>query len=138
MTGALALLRYVRFLHRHVAHEQIPTRSLPLSQLHGRTRQQRYTKLADWSYIKTCVSTLRSYEAQLTDSSAGMDADVRSRENGSGGGGSKGDSNYGFDPIPFWGNGDVFSGVEYWDQVENTGVDGILVARGALIKPWIL
>jgi tRNA-dihydrouridine synthase 3 len=102
-------------------------------QLHGRTRQQRYTKLADWSYIKTCVATLRQHEAQLADSNLGMDADVHARENGSSGAG-----NNGFDPIPFWGNGDCFSVVEYWDTVNATGVDGILVARGALIKPWIL
>ncbi|KIM28230.1 hypothetical protein M408DRAFT_70263 [Serendipita vermifera MAFF 305830] len=77
--------------------------------LHGRTRQQRYTRLADWSYIQQCVKTLRS--------------------------GSSG--NNGFDPMPFWGNGDCFSGVEYWETVNATGVDGIMIGRGALIKPWL-
>jgi tRNA-dihydrouridine synthase 3 len=32
-------------------------------QLHGRTRQQRYTKLADWEYIKQCVDAVRVREA---------------------------------------------------------------------------
>lgn len=39
--------------------------------------------------------------------------------------------------IPIFGNGDAFDHRSYWQNVEDTGVDGIMVARGALIKPWI-
>lgn len=67
----------------------------------------------------------------MRDSSQGMDADRMERENGA-------SMNNGFDPLPFWGNGDCFSGVEYWKTVEATGVDGVMIGRGALIKPWIL
>ena len=93
-------------------------------QLHGRSRQQRYSKLADWDYIKQCATTLRESldEANLP-------------------------------PVPIFGNGDCFSaqvsfmrptnhrdranGQGYYEEKEASGVDGIMVARGALIKPWI-
>uniref|UniRef100_A0A8C2WHA1 tRNA-dihydrouridine(47) synthase [NAD(P)(+)] n=1 Tax=Cyclopterus lumpus TaxID=8103 RepID=A0A8C2WHA1_CYCLU len=66
--------------------------------LHGRSKEQRYTKLADWDYINTC-SKLAS-------------------------------------PVPLYGNGDILS---YEDAMKarETGVSGIMIARGALIKPWI-
>jgi len=40
-------------------------------------------------------------------------------------------------PIPIFGGGDVFSSQDYWEKVEYSGVDGVMAARGALIKPWI-
>ncbi|KAJ7291928.1 hypothetical protein C8J57DRAFT_1274196 [Mycena rebaudengoi] len=76
--------------------------------LHGRTRQQRYTKLADWEYIKECVNAVRAREA---------DEDLPR--------------------VPIFGGGDCFSSQGYWSCVEQSGVDGVMVARGALIKPWI-
>ncbi|KAI0694107.1 zinc finger dihydrouridine synthase [Cytidiella melzeri] len=76
--------------------------------LHGRTRQQRYSKLADWDYIKTCVEAVRAREE---------------------------DENLA--PVPIFGGGDCYSSQDYWEKIEQSGVDGIMVARGALIKPWI-
>ncbi|KAG1861151.1 hypothetical protein DFJ58DRAFT_264513 [Suillus subalutaceus] len=76
--------------------------------LHGRTRQQRYTKLADWEYIKQCVDAVRAKEADE-----------------------------GLSPIPIFGGGDCFSSHDYWTNVSSTGVDGVMIGRGALIKPWI-
>lgn len=32
--------------------------------LHGRTRQQRYVKLADWAYIRQCVDAVRAKEEE--------------------------------------------------------------------------
>lgn len=40
-------------------------------------------------------------------------------------------------PIPIFGGGDVFSSQDYWEKVDHSGVDGVMIARGALIKPWI-
>ncbi|KAJ7210923.1 zinc finger dihydrouridine synthase [Mycena pura] len=76
--------------------------------LHGRSRQQRYTKLADWDYIKLCVDAVRAREA---------DEDLPR--------------------VPIFGGGDCFSAQDYWACVAQSGVDGVMVARGALIKPWI-
>lgn len=42
----------------------------------------------------------------------------------------------GLAPIPIFGNGDAYDWRTYWDNVEGSGVDGIMIARGALIKPW--
>ncbi|WVQ79613.1 tRNA-dihydrouridine(47) synthase [NAD(P)(+)] [Cryptococcus sp. DSM 104549] len=76
--------------------------------LHGRSRQQRYSKPANWEYIRDCVTTLRD---SVSDA--------------------------GLPPIPIFGNGDCFSAAGYYEEMENSGVDGVMVARGALIKPWI-
>ncbi|KAH6910679.1 zinc finger dihydrouridine synthase [Coprinopsis sp. MPI-PUGE-AT-0042] len=76
--------------------------------LHGRTRQQRYTKLADWDYIKQCVEAVRAREA---------DEDLP--------------------PVPIFGGGDCYSSEDYWHKINNYGVDGVMIGRGALIKPWI-
>ncbi|WOO83651.1 tRNA-dihydrouridine(47) synthase [NAD(P)(+)] [Vanrija pseudolonga] len=76
--------------------------------LHGRSRQQRYSRLANWDYIKECVEVARE---------AVKDA--------------------GMAPIPIFGNGDCFSAQGYYEAKEKTGVDGVMLARGALIKPWL-
>ncbi|XP_053718318.1 tRNA-dihydrouridine(47) synthase [NAD(P)(+)]-like [Synchiropus splendidus] len=85
----------------NIAHKLIPEMKkwgVSMITLHGRSREQRYTKLADWDYISTC-SKLAS-------------------------------------PVPLFGNGDILS---YEDamRAKETGVSGIMIARGALIKPWI-
>ncbi|KAG8215942.1 hypothetical protein J3R82DRAFT_7916 [Butyriboletus roseoflavus] len=97
---------------RNTAHKLMPRLSSEWGAgcitLHGRTRQQRYTKLADWGYIKECVDVVRACEADE-----------------------------GLTPIPIFGGGDCFSSQDYWEKVDTTGVDGIMIGRGALIKPWI-
>ncbi|KAJ2384733.1 tRNA-dihydrouridine(47) synthase [NAD(P)(+)]-like protein [Coemansia sp. RSA 2611] len=71
-----------------------------LGTLHGRTRQQRYTRLADWE----CIGRARDLAA----------------------------------PLPLFGGGDVLSWEDYWDHVETRRqCDGVMVGRGALIKPWL-
>ncbi|GAA6060860.1 hypothetical protein JCM10212_006240 [Sporobolomyces blumeae] len=76
--------------------------------MHGRSRQQRYKSFADYKYIGECVKVLRDTAADE-----------------------------GLEPIPIFGNGDAYDYRTYWENVESSGVDGIMIARGALIKPWI-
>ncbi|PWN89463.1 FMN-linked oxidoreductase [Acaromyces ingoldii] len=83
--------------------------------LHGRSRQQRYKNEADWSYIKRCADSLR-------------ESVVRNNEEGEG--------EY-MHPVPIYGNGDVYSWQDYVANKELAGVDGQMIARGALIKPWV-
>jgi len=96
---------------RNTAHKLIPRLGqwgVNAATLHGRSRQARYVKMSDWNYIKFCADTLR---AQTTDDD--------------------------LPPIPIFGGGDVYSSEDYWDRMDNYGVDGIMIGRGALIKPWI-
>ncbi|RCH92777.1 tRNA-dihydrouridine(47) synthase [NAD(P)(+)]-like protein [Rhizopus stolonifer] len=40
-------------------------------------------------------------------------------------------------PMPLFGNGDIMSYEEYNQNKQMSGVDGVMIGRGALIKPWI-
>ncbi|XP_064083740.1 tRNA-dihydrouridine(47) synthase [NAD(P)(+)]-like [Macrobrachium nipponense] len=85
-----------------VAHnfiEKAKTWDVSLVTLHGRSREQRYLKLADWDYINECAGLA--------------------------------------DPMPLFGNGDVLSYEDYYHHIDNSSVSGIMIGRGALIKPWI-
>ncbi|XP_033051898.1 tRNA-dihydrouridine(47) synthase [NAD(P)(+)]-like isoform X6 [Trachypithecus francoisi] len=85
----------------NLAHRLLPELrdwGVALVTLHGRSREQRYTKLADWQYIEECVKAAS--------------------------------------PMPLFGNGDILS-FEDANHAMQTGVAGIMIARGALLKPWL-
>jgi tRNA-dihydrouridine synthase 3 len=68
--------------------------------IHGRSREQRYTRSADWDYIR-----------QVAQAAS---------------------------PLPVLGNGDVLSYEDYKIARETCPeLAGIMIGRGALIKPWI-
>lgn len=68
--------------------------------IHGRNREQRYTKTADWHYIKEVVDAA--------------------------------------DPLPVLGNGDILCYEDYRSAKELIpNMAGVMIGRGALIKPWI-
>lgn len=85
--------------------------------LHGRSRQQRYTKMADWDYISKVADTLRDCENDFSDRNDGRERNQR---------------------IQFVGNGDVNNFEDWYRHIQsNDNIDSVMVARGALIKPWI-
>ncbi|EDO15602.1 hypothetical protein Kpol_483p21 [Vanderwaltozyma polyspora DSM 70294] len=88
--------------------------------LHGRSRQQRYTRVADWDYVSTVAKSLRESEASFLESAEGKESRESKRR------------------IQFVGNGDV-NNFEDWHRILNNdeNIDSIMVARGALIKPWV-
>ena len=92
--------------------------------LHGRSRQQRYTKSADWEYIADCAALIRRLNERDGDVSDTIrEADGRYRPpNGK---------------VYFIGNGDCYSHTDYNTHLKDAKVDAVMIARGALIKPWI-
>ncbi|XP_040846708.1 tRNA-dihydrouridine(47) synthase [NAD(P)(+)]-like isoform X2 [Ochotona curzoniae] len=85
----------------NLAHRLLPDLrewGAALVTLHGRSREQRFTKLADWGYIKQCAVAAS--------------------------------------PMPLFGNGDILS-YEDANRAMETGVAGVMIGRGALLKPWL-
>jgi len=93
------------YADKRIAHTIIPQAmtdwGAEMVTLHGRSREQRYSKLADWKYIGECAEMLPQ----------GM---------------------------PVYGNGDIVNWEDY-NQYRQTAprVSGVMIARGALIKPWV-
>lgn len=94
--------------------------------LHGRSREQRYTKRADWSYIGECSALIKTYNEQraaLADTAS--DPDPSTLPNSKDG------------RMFFLGNGDCYSHAEYFENISKSRVDTVMIGRGALIKPWL-
>lgn len=92
--------------------------------LHGRSKQQRYSKSADWSYIAECASLIKRLKRDQ-DAQADTTAEADPRDLANGG------------HVYFVGNGDCYSHEDYYNHMDNARVDSVMVGRGALIKPWI-
>ncbi|XP_077513575.1 dihydrouridine synthase 3 isoform X2 [Amblyomma americanum] len=89
---------------RQIAHQVISQlvgapRKPALITVHPRSREQRYTKSADWAYLERCAQAAA--------------------------------------PIPVFGSGDILSWEDAEMRLSETSVSGLMIARGALIKPWI-
>ena len=60
-------------------------------QIHGRSREARYTRAADWTYVDKCAQHAS--------------------------------------PMPIFGNGDVLTVHDYYDVIDNTSIDGVMIGR---------
>ncbi|XP_049886228.1 tRNA-dihydrouridine(47) synthase [NAD(P)(+)]-like [Pectinophora gossypiella] len=91
------------YQNKKIAHTIMPKVAewgASLITLHGRSKEGRYTKSADWEYIETCAKAAA--------------------------------------PCPVFGNGDIMSYEDYVQRRETAPtVQGVMIGRGALIKPWI-
>ena len=68
-------------------------------QIHGRSREARYTKAADWSYVDKCAQHAS--------------------------------------PMPVFGNGDVLTMHDYYDVIDNTSIDGVMIGRFVVVLMFI-
>lgn len=84
--------------------------------VHGRSRQQRYTKEANWDYIEEVGKIVKEFNENHEEKK-----DVSDRAN----------------PVYLIGNGDCYTHEDWYEHVSREGIDSVMIARGALIKPWI-
>ncbi len=87
--------------------------SVSMVTLHGRSRQQRYSRKADWSYIAACASQIKSYTKEVDNYDLKAPHDI--------------------DKMGFIGNGDVYT-FEDWNAHMESGVDGCMIARGHVAR----
>ena len=102
--------------------------------LHGRSRQQRYTKSANWSYIAECAALINAYNKrgdELADT-------IREPDERHLPASASGSATTASPPKTYFlGNGDCYSHTDYFSAIRESGVSTVMIARGALIKPWL-
>lgn len=115
--------------------------------VHGRTRAQRYTKRADWSYIArvarqgskplTWLEVREERRAKLgtvddVDHRSALEAEQEDEQAAE-----AEEDGEEVPELPVLGNGDVFQWQDHWRGMEESGCCTTMLARGALIKPWL-
>ena len=99
---------------KHLAHTLAPMAlkewGASMVTIHGRSREQRYTRSADWKYLQRCARA--SNEDNIVNEYGGT--------------------------VPIFGNGDIVNYEDYNNfRSMAPDISGVMIARGALIKPWV-
>jgi len=82
----------------------------------------RYARAADWEYIAECSAIIKQAKKELA---MATDFNADNLEYGE------------TQRMAFLGNGDVYSYTDFYNAIDHSGVDTTMIARGAIIKPWI-
>ena len=106
----------------------LPAGAIAYVSIHGRSRQGRYSKTANWEYIGRCARTL--YHDQNHEPAPASGDGARFDRDAAGFG----------DLPPVLGNGDVLSFTDWEGRMAAGGghLAGAMIGRGALIKPWLM
>ena len=102
--------------------------------LHGRSRQQRYTRSADWQYISSTAAMIKRLQSEVGNRTDTIRApEPRNLPLGN----ESGCRDHDLAKVYFLGNGDVYTPAAYHSHIDRSGVDAVMIGRGALQKPWI-
>jgi tRNA-dihydrouridine synthase 3 len=113
--------------------------------IHSRTRQQRYSRYADWEYVHTVVEAASSSSVSASYSQLLADG-FKPERLAMGAPGilsSKVDDVVTFSgdvlpSLPVIGNGDILHWEDFYSHSASTGTVTNLLGRGVLIKPWLV
>lgn len=105
-------------LAKQIVEKLLPEGDVAAITIHGRSRKQRYTRLANWDYVGETASVVKGWYEENEDTQASKEkAELR--------------------PVYVVGNGDCYTYEDYNKDMSYPGMDAVMIGRGALIKPWI-
>ena len=110
--------------------------------IHGRSRLQRYKNLANWDFIRKCATSQETQRTTMSTmiTSSQTDADdaiVQTFESTTTAADSSESSAVAVPRAAVIGNGDIYSFTDWNRELASGELDTCMLARGALIKPWL-
>jgi len=110
--------------------------------IHGRSRLQRYKNLANWDFIRKCATSQETQRTTMSTmiTSSQTDADdaiVQTFESTTTAAADSSESSAVVPRAAVIGNGDIYSFTDWNRELASGELDTCMLARGALIKPWL-